>query len=60
MQKDFVIFPRFLKDLLQSKDLVRGAATWTNTALSTLQFRFHLIRHFLQGIWHTRFLTNKP
>jgi len=41
----FAIFPRFLKDLLQSEDLVRGAATWTETAL-TIQFGFHYFTAF--------------
>jgi len=35
-KEGFAIFPRFLKYLLQSEDLVRGAATWTKTALSIL------------------------
>jgi len=30
----FTVFSIFLKDLLQSEDLVHGAATWTKTALS--------------------------
>ena len=34
----FAILPRFLEDLLQSEDLVRGAATRTKTALALLQF----------------------
>jgi len=38
MQKGIAIFPRFLKDLFQSEDLVRGAATWAKTALSPLEF----------------------
>ena len=37
----FAILPRFLKDLLQSKDLIRGAATRTKTVLTIFQFWFH-------------------
>jgi len=35
----FVIFQRFLKDLHQSENLVRGAMTWTKTALSVTAVR---------------------
>ena len=38
LQRDFAILPRFLEDLLQSEDLVRGAATRTKTALTIFQF----------------------
>ena len=38
MQRDLCHLARLLKDLLQSKDLVRGAATWTKTAQAILQF----------------------
>ena len=33
----FAILSSFLKDLLQSEDLVQGAATWTKTTLAILQ-----------------------
>jgi len=52
----FAIFPWFLKDLLQSKDLVRGAATWTKSASSSLHFSFHSIS--FQCIWYTLILAN--
>jgi len=42
----FAIFPRFLKDLLQSEDLVSGATTWTKIGLSILQFKFHNFTEF--------------
>jgi len=42
----FAVFPRFLKDFLQSKNLVRGAVTWMKTALSILLFRFHYFTAF--------------
>jgi len=42
----FAIFLRFLKDLLQSEDLVRGAATWAKSALFILQFGFHYFTAF--------------
>jgi len=35
-----------LKDLFQSEDLVRGAATWAKSALSILQFGFHCFTAF--------------
>ena len=38
MQRDFVTLPRFFEDLLQSEDLVRGAATEAKTALTIFQF----------------------
>ena len=38
MQKIFAILPRFLEDLLQSENLVRGAASRTKTALTIFQF----------------------
>ena len=42
----FAILPMFLEDLLQSEDLVRGAATRTNTALTIFQFWFHYFSAF--------------
>jgi len=42
----FAIFPRFLKDLLQSEDLAHGAATWAKSALSIFQFGFHYFTAF--------------
>jgi len=41
----FVLIPRFFKDLLQIKGLVR-AATWKKTALSIFQFEFHYFTAF--------------
>ena len=38
MQKDLCHTLTFLEDLLQSEDLVHGAATMTKTALAILQF----------------------
>ena len=40
MQTDLchTILPRFLEDLLQNEDLVRGDATRTKTALTIFQF----------------------
>ena len=40
-KKIFAILPKFLEDLLQSKDMVHGAATRTKTALAIFQFWFH-------------------
>ena len=37
-KKIFAIIPRFLEDLRQSEDLVRGAATRTKTALTIFRF----------------------
>ena len=37
MQKIFAILPRFLEDLLQSEDSVRGATTRTKTARMIFQ-----------------------
>ena len=42
----FAILPRFLKDLLQSEDLVHGAATRTKTTLTIFQFWFHYFSAF--------------
>ena len=42
----FTVLPRFLGDLLQSEDLVRGTATRTKTALDILQFWFHYFSAF--------------
>ena len=36
MQRDVCHAPSFLEDLLQSEDLVRGAATRTKTVVATL------------------------
>ena len=36
----FAILPRFIEDLLQSKDLLRGHATGMKTALAILHFYF--------------------
>jgi len=55
----FAIFSRFFEDLLQSEDLVHGAATGMKIALSIHQIwipLFHSI--FLQGNWHTLFLAS--
>ena len=55
----FVILARFLEDLFQSEDLVRGAATRTKTALTIFQFWFYYSSAFpfkAFGIyfpWHT-------
>ena len=45
-KKIFAIIPRFLEDLRQSEDLVRGAATRTKTALIIFQFLFHYFSAF--------------
>ena len=45
-KETFAILPRFLEDLLQSEDLVRGAATRTKTALTIFQFWFHYFSAF--------------
>ena len=37
----FAILPRFIEDLLQSKDLLHGDATGIKTALAILHFYFH-------------------
>ena len=42
----FAILPRFLEDLLQRENLVRGAATRTKTALTIFQFWFHYFSAF--------------
>ena len=42
----FAILPRFLEDLLQSEDLVRGAAIRTKIALTIFQFWFHKFSAF--------------
>jgi len=56
----FAMFLRFLKDLLQSEDLVGDAATWTKTTLPILQFRFHYFTAFpfkafgIHFFWQTK------
>jgi len=50
----FTILPKFLKDILQNEDLVRGIEIRTKTALSILLlFTAFSFKRF--GIWHVVF-----
>ena len=42
----FVKLSRFLEDVLQSEELIFGAATQTKTALAVLQLWFHYFSAF--------------